>query len=99
MKKTAPVAIAVTVINAGTIPCHREIAIQAEALWRDRGCPQGCDHEIWLEAEMHLYRKLRRERDERDEQTFAALNGTGGGLMGELESRFPGSNTRATTAL
>jgi hypothetical protein len=35
-------------------PTHEEIAQQAERLWQDRGCPQGQDEEIWLEAENQL---------------------------------------------
>ena len=30
---------------------HDAIALQAHQLWQDRGCPAGCDTEIWLEAE------------------------------------------------
>jgi hypothetical protein len=35
-------------------PTHDEIALQAHQLWRDRGCPDCCDTEIWLEAERQL---------------------------------------------
>ncbi len=35
-------------------PTHDEIALQAQQLWRNRGCPDGCDTEIWLEAERQL---------------------------------------------
>jgi hypothetical protein len=35
-------------------PTHEEIAAPARILWRKRGCPQGCDDEIWLEAERSL---------------------------------------------
>src|SRR5580700_5588024 len=37
-------------------PSHEEIARQAEALWREKGCPHGRDDEIWLEAEQQLLR-------------------------------------------
>jgi len=36
-------------------PATREqIQALAHAIWIDRGCPQGCDVEIWLEAERQL---------------------------------------------
>jgi hypothetical protein len=35
-------------------PTHEEIALQAQHLWRNRGYPEGCDTEIWLEAERQL---------------------------------------------
>ena len=33
---------------------HDAIALQAHQLWHDRGCPVGCDNEIWLEAEWQM---------------------------------------------
>jgi hypothetical protein len=36
------------------IPTHQEIALKARRLWQDRGCPEGRDTEIWLEAERML---------------------------------------------
>ncbi len=35
-------------------PSHDEIAVKAHGLWKDRGCPEGIDNEIWLEAERQL---------------------------------------------
>lgn len=35
-------------------PTHDEIAAKAHSLWKDRGCPEGIDNEIWLEAERQL---------------------------------------------
>ena len=37
-----------------TTPTHDEISLQAQQLWRSRGCPAGRDNEIWLEAERKL---------------------------------------------
>ncbi len=37
-----------------TPPAHDEIVRQAQELWQDRGCPEGRDLEIWLEAERQL---------------------------------------------
>ena len=47
-------------------PTHEEIALQARSLWRDRGCPAGCDTEIWLDAERQM-------DGDRNTQTFAEL--------------------------
>jgi hypothetical protein len=33
---------------------HNEIAARARSLWTARGCPTGCDDEIWLDAERQL---------------------------------------------
>jgi hypothetical protein len=35
-------------------PTRDQIQALAHALWMDRGCPQGCDVEIWLAAERQL---------------------------------------------
>ena len=41
--------------ETGTPPPTREqIQALAHAIWTDRGYPQGCDVEIWLEAERQL---------------------------------------------
>lgn len=37
-----------------TTPSHDEIAQMAQQLWQQRGCPNGRDTEIWLEAERKL---------------------------------------------
>lgn len=43
-------------------PTHDEIARQAQEFWQDRGCPTGCDTEIWLEAEQALIQGLPADR-------------------------------------
>lgn len=43
-----------------TRPPFEQIALHAEMLWRQRGCPQGQDKEIWLEAERRLSEENRR---------------------------------------
>jgi hypothetical protein len=35
-------------------PTREQIEALAQAIWTDRGCPTGCDVEIWLEAERQL---------------------------------------------
>lgn len=42
-------------------PITREqIAALAHAIWQDRGCPQGSDLDIWLEAERQLKGQVKR---------------------------------------
>lgn len=50
-----------------TDPSHDDISIAAHSLWKDRGCPEGIDEEIWLEAE----RQLRRGQNSRSSDDFA----------------------------
>ena len=35
-------------------PTHEQIAALAHELWEERGCPEGSDIDIWLEAERQL---------------------------------------------
>lgn len=35
-------------------PTREQIQALAHAIWKDRGCPEGSDVEIWLEAERQL---------------------------------------------
>jgi hypothetical protein len=35
-------------------PTHEQIAALAHELWQERGCPEGSDIDIWLEAERQL---------------------------------------------
>lgn len=42
-------------------PAHDEISQRARAIWEERGRPDGCDLEHWLDAE----RQLRQERESR----------------------------------
>lgn len=41
------------VLNANS-PAHQAVSEQAREIWRARGCPEGRDTEIWLEAEKLL---------------------------------------------
>jgi Protein of unknown function (DUF2934) len=38
-------------------PLHKQIAALAQALWRERGCPQGCLEEDWFAAEHQITSK------------------------------------------
>jgi len=85
-------------------PTKAEIVVEAEGLWRQRGCPAGQDVEIWLEAERQLCRVRRLdERDDRDSialaNPLARLDNRSDGVMGELDELYPEAVGRATTSL
>jgi len=44
-----------SLVNAIRVPTHDEIAVRAKIIWEERGCIEGQDTEIWLEAEWQLY--------------------------------------------
>jgi hypothetical protein len=90
--------------RAALAPSHSEIATRAEALWREMGCPQGCDKQIWLAAERDLCRQLRLERQESDrrallEQLSLINNVKMEDVMEKLEELYPGQSGRETTSL
>lgn len=82
---------------------HDEIATRAAALWREKGCPQGCDDALWLEAERQLRRSPSFEEKERDRMALADprfdLNRKSDDLMRELNERFPGKTGKETTSI
>jgi len=103
MKTPAPGTLSPSSVNTGLAPTHEEIATRAEALWRQKGCPQGCDVEIWLETEGELLRRRPLERDATDKMERAdpalKFDRIRDGLMGELNERFPGVTGKETTSL
>ena len=103
MKTTAPDTLSPSSANTALAPSHEEITARAAALWRQKGCPQGCDKEIWLEAEGELLRRRPLERDETDKMERAdpglRFDRIRDSLMGELDERFPGPTGKETTSL
>jgi hypothetical protein len=67
-----------------------EIARRAREIWNSRGCPTGCDVEIWLEAERHLARASQtppvNTKASRKNRTAPAKS-TGGGNSNEVDVR------------
>ncbi|MCE0498172.1 MAG: DUF2934 domain-containing protein [Methylacidiphilales bacterium] len=104
-KKTSAHSSSSSVSSAAVVlaPSHDEIATRAEALWREKGCPQGCDDELWLEAERQLCRSPAFEGEERDRIALADprfdFNRKSDDLMEELNQRFPGQTGKETTSL
>ena len=90
--------------NARLTPSHEEIAIRAEALWKEMGCPQGCDKQIWLAAERRLIRDMRLEKEEKDrkallEQLSLINHLRMEDVMGRLEELYPEPTGESTTSL
>jgi hypothetical protein len=90
--------------KTGCPPSHAQISALAESLWREKGCPGGCDDEIWLESERLLIGRLRRtKRNAKDAAALAdprfSFNRKPDDLMGELDRRFAPSAARETTSL
>jgi hypothetical protein len=90
-------------VNAALAPSHEEIAMKAEVLWRQKGCPENCDEEIWLEAEQQLCDVATTDKEEQDEKAFSdplpRLDDKSDGVMGELEELYPGQTGKETTSL
>ncbi len=77
--------------------------MEAEVLWRQRGCPSGRDDEIWLEAERQLRHVARIQQDADDEKALSdplsRLDLKSDDVMGELEELFPDPSGKETTSL
>jgi hypothetical protein len=84
-------------------PSYGEITTRAEALWREKGCPPGCDDEIWLEAERQLSRPRPFKQDKTEvialpDRRFK-FDRASDDITRELEERFPGPTGKETTSL
>lgn len=92
-----------TTASAAPAPSHKEIAAEAEVLWRKRGRPTGCDEETWLEAERRLRQVGERIGCEYDETALSdplsRLNLKSDDVMGELEELFADPPGKETTSL
>ncbi len=103
MKKTTSSVNSQSSPGAQRTPSHQEITARAEALWRGKGCPSGCDDEIWLEAERQLSHQRPLELNKAEVIGLAdrrfKFNPAGDDITRELEERFPGPTGQETTSL
>lgn len=103
MKKKKPVSPPQYSEARRLLPTHLEIAVEAEVLWRQRGCPHGLDREIWLEAERQLRNVPRLAEDEADmialDDPLSRLDRKSDDVMGELEELFPSKAGKSATSL
>jgi hypothetical protein len=102
-KKPSTVIVEGQHLDSPWVPSHEQIAVEAEVLWRQRGCPEGSDHEIWLEAERLLHHVAKVARDEGQEKeqsdTLSRLDLNSDDVMGELGELFPGPSGPEATSL
>lgn len=88
---------------ANLAPSHEKIAVEAEVLWRQEGCPKDRDEAIWLEAERQLLHVARIYRNEQDEKALSdplsRLDLKSDDVMGELEELFPTQTGKEPTSL
>ncbi len=79
--------------EAAPVPTHEEVRAGAEVLWRQQGCPEGRNVEIWLEAERQLNRVAEQARMARHSSVsstpLSRLDPKSDDVMGELEELFP----------
>jgi hypothetical protein len=103
MKKNKPVPSPQYSAGPRLRPTHLEIAVEAEVLWRQKGCPHGLDKEIWLEAERQLHHVPRLAKDEADmialDDPLSRLDRKSDDVMGELEELFPSQAGKSETSL
>lgn len=82
---------------------HGEIALQAEWLWRQEGCPIGRDEPIWLEAERQLDKIPRSIRTKWDRfcqsNPLSRMEMHSGAVMAELDELFPSPSSQVSTSL
>jgi hypothetical protein len=83
------------------VSSHAEISARAAALWRQRGCPQARDSEIWLEAERQLSEPPKSDAKGRHTAGLIAPGSSFSSVdvMNELDEEFPSPDGRATTSL
>jgi len=89
--------------SVNVAPSHEGIAVEAERLWRQEGCPKDRDEAIWLEAERQLAQEARTCRNEQDEKALSdpisRLDLKSDDVMGELEELFPAQTGKEPTSL
>jgi len=94
LAQSADVAAATgfTSCRVDAAPSHEEIAVEAEVLWRQEGCPHDRDDAIWLQAERQLFQVARAFRDVQDEKALldpiSRLNPKSDDVMEELNEIF-----------
>jgi hypothetical protein len=85
MKKTTTNPAKSATSLRAVAPAHETIAARAASIWHRKGCPEGQDEAIWLEAERELVMKTANFDQESGNE--------------ELDALFPSNSGSATTSL
>ena len=80
-------------------PSHDEIVAPARILWQKKGCPEGCDDEIWLEAERGLVSASSAQRARRARQAAAEDTENAHKVEAMLDDIGQPSDNRSATSL
>jgi Protein of unknown function (DUF2934) len=81
------------------VPTQDDIAAAAKLLWIEKGRPENCDTDIWLEAERRLHAPAARSNGGPAFRTSEASTGNTETAMEELDDLYPDSPGRGSTAL
>ncbi len=80
-------------------PSHDEIVTPARILWQEKGCPQGCDDEIWLEAERGLVSASSNQRRLVSQKAYADEAENAHKVEAMLDDIGQSSDNRSATSL
>jgi hypothetical protein len=102
-KTETPGASSPYLASPSLIPTHEEISVEAEILWRQRGCPTGIDEQLWLEAERQLHSVMRAAQGRADlaapAEPLSRMDLNSDAVMEELEELFPMPAGKETTSV
>jgi Protein of unknown function (DUF2934) len=102
MKQAQPVPVPPASAIAGSCPSHEAITKRAEALWLQKGRPEGRDEQIWLEAERQLSHPSGsdgRKGGLAPSLPLSRLDLNSDDVMSELGELFPEPSGKETTSL
>jgi hypothetical protein len=101
-KLEPPISFPASSAVARPIPTHEEITKHAEGLWLQKGRPESCDEQIWLEAERQLSGApvIRKGKgDLAASLPLSHLDLNTDEVMSELGELFPAPSGKETTSL
>jgi hypothetical protein len=68
---------------------NKDIAAQAVKIWREKGCPNGCDDVIWVEAERQLTEQQQRFERFEPGRKQPVVDFNAADIIRELDALFP----------
>jgi hypothetical protein len=101
-KLSPPISFSPPSVVARPIPTREEITQRAETLWLQKGRPESCDEQIWLEAERQLSGApgaFQGSGEPAVSLPLSHLDLNTDEVMSELGELFPERSGRETTSL